>query len=285
MAPSLDQVADELYGLALEDFTAARTRYEKEARQAGDRELAATVHHLGKPNVAAWLANQLVRERRDELQALSALGASLRQATDRLAGDELRQLSRQQHELVYALVQQARQLARDAGRTVSDDTARSVEETLHAALADEYAAEQLLAGRLTEPLHRSGFGDWAAPGSAPPFTGITARTAGPTAAPAPTPLLDHHVDLAKAARETAKRALRDAATAEGEARTRADQADRAAEAAQNEVLRLRQRLDAAVADADEAQRHRQGRAAALAQAEQALSDAERRYRATQGAED
>jgi hypothetical protein len=135
-APCLDEVADELYGLPPEEFTAARTRYEKQARQAGDRELAARLHSLAKPSVAAWLANQLVRERRDELLPLAQLGAGLREATEKLAGDELRQLSRQQHELLYALVQQARQLARASGRSVSEDTARRLEDTLQAAVAD-----------------------------------------------------------------------------------------------------------------------------------------------------
>ena len=65
---------------------------------------------LPKPSVTAWLANQLAREHREELQPLLELGAALREATRTLSGDQLRDLSCQQHELVYALVQQGRQV-------------------------------------------------------------------------------------------------------------------------------------------------------------------------------
>ena len=153
----IDEIADELYGLQPDEFTAARTRHEKEAKAAGDRDLAARIHSLGKPTVTAWLANQLVREHRDQLEPLLELGAGLREATRTLAGEQLRALSRQQHELVYALVQHARQLARAAGRSVTEDTARGLEETLRAALADEDVADVLLAGHLTDALHTSGF--------------------------------------------------------------------------------------------------------------------------------
>lgn len=51
--PDIDEVADELYGLPLEEFTAARTRYEKDAKAAGDRHAAAGIHSLAKPTVTA----------------------------------------------------------------------------------------------------------------------------------------------------------------------------------------------------------------------------------------
>jgi len=124
-AAGLNQVADELDRLAPEEFTAARTVQEKQARQAGDRELAARIHRLAKPTVAAWLANQLAR------------------ATD---------------------------------HPVSDATAQGLEDTLYAALADEHAADQPLAGRLIDPLERSGFGDWPATGVRAPLQETPAPT-------------------------------------------------------------------------------------------------------------
>ncbi|MDQ0938713.1 hypothetical protein [Streptomyces sp. V1I1] len=48
----------------------------------------------------------------------------------------LRELSRQQHALVGALARQARQMAADAGHTVSEDVQHEVESTLHAVLAE-----------------------------------------------------------------------------------------------------------------------------------------------------
>ena len=154
----VDAVADQLYGLPLEQFTAARTAFVKQARQAGERDAAASIQALGKPSASAGLVNQLVRHHREELAPLLALGAGLRAAMASLSGPELRTLGRQQHRLIAALVEQARSLAAATGATVSPDTARGLEETLHAALADEQAADELMAGRLTETLHRSGLG-------------------------------------------------------------------------------------------------------------------------------
>jgi hypothetical protein len=267
--PCLDEVADELYGLPPEEFTAARTRYEKQARQAGDRELAARVHSLAKPSVAAWLANQLVRERRDELSPLAQLGAGLREATEKLAGDELRQLSRQQHELVYALVQEARQLARAAGHSVSEDTARRLEETLQAAVADEHAAEQLLAGRLTESLHHTGFGDTSAPDAgAPRQASEPAKRQQPRG--------DEYMRRAEHDLAEAERAVTDATKTRDDAQAEAAEADKVAEAAEVEVERLRQLLKEANAAASEADRRRREQVTAERQADHAVSEAERR---------
>jgi hypothetical protein len=265
---SVDDVAEELYGLLPEEFTAARSQHEKDARQAGDRELAASIHALSKPSVTAWLANQLVREHREELQPLLELGASLREATRTLSGDQLRDLSRQQHELVYALVQQGRQLARAPGHSVSEDTARGLEDTLHAALADEDAARQLLAGRLIEGLQRSGFGD-----SVPDQAEAAARK---TSRPASTLRVDEQ--LRRAARDVAEahRVLTDAVQARDEAQAQATKADRAAEKARQQEEELRRQLEEASTEAADAERHRRERATALRAAERTVSDAERR---------
>jgi hypothetical protein len=152
-----ETVADELYGLAPEDFTATRNERAKQARSDGDRDVAERIRRLARPTAAAWRVNQLVRERSDEIQPLLELGAGLREATAKLSGDDLRRLGQQQHELVYALVRQARGIANAMGHKASDDTARGVEETLRAALADEQAAQKLAAGRLTDVLTHVGF--------------------------------------------------------------------------------------------------------------------------------
>ena len=154
----LDAVADELYGLWPGEFTAARTEREKEARAAGDKELARQVKALGRPTTVGWLANRLVRDHGDELQPLLELGDALREATAVLQGEELRALSQQQHQLVAALVRQARRDAAGSGHRVGEDAARGLEETLRAALADADLSAQLAAGRLTGGLQHSGFG-------------------------------------------------------------------------------------------------------------------------------
>ena len=269
-AATLDEVADELYGLAPEEFTAARTGHEKQARQAGDREKAAAIHRLAKPAIAAWLANQLVRERRDELQALPELGAGLRQATERLAGDELRDLSRQQHEVIYALVQQATELARASGHPVSEATAQGLEGTLHAALADQHAAERLLTGRLTEPLERHGFGDWVGSDSAIPVTDSGK----------PVPQRRQHRDQElrrnKHDVDQAERILTDAMEARDRSQARTAEAEQAAQLAEGEVEQLRRQLDEATTAASEANSLRRERVTELQRAERAVNDAQRR---------
>ena len=142
----VEAAAAELYGLPLDEFTAARNERVKQARAAGDGGAAVAIGKLAKPNKVAWLANQLVREDADGIRALLELGESMRQATASLATEQLRQASRQQHQVINGLVQQARSLASAAGQAMSEDTARGLGDTLHAALADEQAARQLSQG-------------------------------------------------------------------------------------------------------------------------------------------
>ncbi len=156
MPVDFDTVADELYSLPPEEFTAVRTTREKEAKAAGDIDLAGQIRKLTRPNAVGWLVNQLVRRHPAEVAPLLELGHDLREAAARGSGDRLRELSTLQRRLISELVEEARQPARDAERTVSADTARGVAETLRAALADAAAAQQLLAGRLTGALFRSG---------------------------------------------------------------------------------------------------------------------------------
>jgi len=152
-----DEVADELYALPPDQFTAARNASAKEAKAAGDTATAARIAALRKPTVLAWVVNLLVRELPDEIGGFLDLGDALRDATATLSGPELRQLSGQRHRLVQALVRQARDLARQAGYRTTEDVARGLEETLAAALTDPAVADQLRAGRLTSGLTATGF--------------------------------------------------------------------------------------------------------------------------------
>ncbi len=154
----LDEVADELYGVAPGDFVAARTEAARRARAAGDRALAREVAALGKPSTAAWACNALVREHPDEIAGLVELGGLMREAQDSLAGDQLRALGTQRSRLLAALTRQARAVAARLGHPLSDAVAGQVEQTLRAALADPAAGEALLAGRLTGTLSSTGTG-------------------------------------------------------------------------------------------------------------------------------
>jgi hypothetical protein len=174
-AVDFDDIADDLYGLAPERFTASRDARVGEARAAGDRELAERIKRLRRPTVSAWLGNRLARDRAHEIEGLVRLGAELREAQAELSGDELRRLSRRRSDAVAALVAQARDLARAEGQSVSDAILEEVTATLEAALSDPDAAEALRRGRLTVALRYSGLG-FGVPQSRPPGSTRSTRT-------------------------------------------------------------------------------------------------------------
>ncbi|WP_369251699.1 hypothetical protein [Streptomyces sp. R41] len=216
----LDAVADELYGLPPEAFTAVRDARAAAARSAGDRALAEKIRKLRRPSSSAWAANLLVRERPDEIKPLLQLGQALRQAHRDLDGAQLRELSRRQHLLINALSRQAGQLAKEAGHPISDDVQHEVEGTLHAVLADPSAAQTWAAGRLVKPLSPTlGFpsADDTALRRAP-----AARTPSTASRPAPRARGDRAADEER--RRRIEGARREAADSEGELRALEDEA-------------------------------------------------------------
>jgi len=154
----LDNVADELYGLALAEFTSARDLKVSDARLAGDRELAMAIKGLRRPTTGAWLANMLARESPQKISDLLKLGSTMRRAQKNLEGDDLRRLSRERQELVSELVVLARSRAGVLGSPVNDSTLRELTGTFEAALANTQDGEALKTGRLTTGLRYSGFG-------------------------------------------------------------------------------------------------------------------------------
>jgi hypothetical protein len=285
------EAAAELYGVPTDEFTAARNARAKQARDGGNRELAAAITKLPKPTAAAWLANQLVRNAAHELSALLSLGQAMRQATAALDREELRRLTRDQRAAMAALVQRARDLANAAGQRINDPAVQGLEATLHAALADPDAADQLATGRLAGALRSSGFpiGDtdaavWSAPASAAresaPRPGRTpardgAATSDRTAAPdrtAPT----EPVASRRAQREEQR--IRDADAAEAardEARTALARAEEVVRDAKALVDELRGQLDDAVAAHRQADREERAARVAAEQADRAAQVAAR----------
>ena len=254
----LDDVADELYGLLPEAFTAERDARASRLRSEGDRELAAQVKALRRPAVAAWLVNALVRHRGDEIEQLLTLGETLRQAQADMDAGQLRELGRQRQGLVAAVGRQSRALARELGRAVTDPVVDAVEETLRAALSDGRAADAVRSGRLTAPLSYAGFGEVdlsdalatprprplarrsrSAGGSAGRSSGGSSGGSAATAAPAPAPDAD---ELRRARARAALAAARSArVAAEGAARRAGQHRD----AVVQRAATARQRVDAA----------------------------------------
>jgi hypothetical protein len=156
-----EQVGDELFGLAPEEFVAARDALARRLKRDGDPEAAARVKALRRPPLSAWAVNRLARERGPALERLLAAGERLRAANQAaLAGEggaELRAAAKAEHEAVAGLIPEALELLREAGHPVTDATRDRVAATLHAAAASQEAAELVRHGRLTTDLDPSGF--------------------------------------------------------------------------------------------------------------------------------
>jgi len=167
---STDEVADRLYALAPEEFTAARDAAAKDVD--GDERKA--VKALRKPTVSAYAVNMLARHRDDDLQALVALGDDLRRA---MAGNgDLRALSDQRRERIRDLVHAAPETA---GRDLTPAVEEDIAATLEAATADPDLGRAVLSGRLVKPLRYAGFGTLPDLDDAV-ATPLAARTSTPT---------------------------------------------------------------------------------------------------------
>ena len=256
----LASAAEELYALSPGDFTAARDERAAEARAAGDRDLARAIGGLRRPVVSAWLVNQLAREARDQVAELVALGESLRQAQQDLAGERVRELSAQRRMLVAGLVAEARRIAARDGRPAGLQVEREVDATLQAALADSGAAAAVQAGCLASPLSYAGLGVGDAASVA------TRGRRAPAAAPA----------RDKAERKPARRAPaggKRETPAEREARRAVEQAEREARQAAAEAERRANKIAEAQRAVSQATETLADATAALDQAEQKVISA------------
>ena len=244
----VEDVEQELYAVAPEDFVALRDQLAAQARDAGDAALAKQIAALRKPTAGAWLANMLNREHPDEVRELVALGEALREAQAGLDAAQLRELGRQRHQVVAALVGLARRAAAEHGHPAGPAAATDLEGTLTAALADPDAAEALQSGRLAHGLTYAGLG---AGTSAQPRGGPSNRTpAGPTAT---------------GTGSTATRGKQAAAAPEPKPSPEAARAAKV-DAAERDLAQARLQAAAAQAEADDA-------VTAVATAMQALKDA------------
>jgi hypothetical protein len=204
----------DLYGLPLEQFTAARNALAKTHPE---------VQGLRKPSTAAFAVNQIARRHADELDAFLGAAAQLRHA--QLKGGDVRGATQEERQALQRLLQLAGEYA---GSTQID----RVRQTLQAAAVDEQAAERVRAGRLERELEPGGFGS---------------LVTGPAPAPREParPARDRQAE--RAAVEEARRQVQ-------EARRAAREAEQALEQAEESAARARERLEAAEAELEEAER-------------------------------
>jgi hypothetical protein len=242
----LETAANEVYALSPDEFVERRQQLVAEARQAGDRQLATQVGKLRRPTRSAWLINLLARQEPEEVTALFELGAALQDAQQRMAGDELRQLSAQRRKTVDALARRAVELGREHGYSAPDGAIQEVSQTLQTALGDPEIAELVRSGRLNQAVTYGGFGptDLASAFGAAPPTKAPSRpekqaSAEPARAQDPKQRREAEKAAAKA-RERAAAARKDAESAESEAETATQHADEQADRVESLRSELRQ---------------------------------------------
>jgi hypothetical protein len=238
---------DRLYGLPLEDFTAARNVLAGELETAGETDAAAEVKALPKPSLSAWTVNQLARRERMQVRALVTAAGQARTAQAGLLGgggqEGLQQAVERQREVVDALVASARALLEASGHPATQTTLDRVRGTLTAVAADEEGQRLVEKGRLSADLDPSGFGP-VAPGV--PAGGRARKGKRPS--PGSQAIEKARLEVEQLRAEAAELKER-----VGRSRSEARRAERAAEAARKaaakdeaELEQLAARLDRAV---------------------------------------
>lgn len=160
-AGSVPDEADELYGLPLEEFTAARNRLAKELAGAGDRDVAGRVRRLRKPTRAAWALNRAARTDPGLMSRFLTTASELAEAQERLLGSGDREAFAAAlaghraalEELLAAVWTELGEGGAAAGAML--ERART---TLEATGGDARLRDELAAGRLTREHEAVGFG-------------------------------------------------------------------------------------------------------------------------------
>jgi DNA repair exonuclease SbcCD ATPase subunit len=280
MADELLDIADELYALALPDFTPARDARVKALKGT---DLAAPVKALKKPSLAAWVVNLLVRREGEQVERILEIGASLREAQAAMSGDDLRALTRQRRQVTAAITQQARSLASEVGVKVTSAVGDQVEATLTAAMLDERCAEAVRSGLLVAALSSTGMGETDLSGAValPEALGFTAsqvEEAPPPGRPelhvVPDPEADAKaVAAAREALEAAEEELTEAQSAYDDAAGDVERLEARSMQVQAEIDELRRKLAELEETSEEVDEELEGAEETKSEAQDALDEA------------
>jgi hypothetical protein len=263
VAQELLDIAEELYGLPLAEFTAAR---DARVRELKGTPVAGEVKALRKPATAAWVVDLLVRREHEQVLQMIAVGEALRRAQEGMDASALRELTKQRRQLTAALTVRARALARSVGLRVTEQVAEQVEETLTAAMIDAVAAQAVRSGLLVTPLRATGVGDVdaAAAVAVPDALGFTVA-----------PVADPPVSLRVVPDpEPDRRALEEARSALAEATEELSSAEAGRAEAVAEVERLQARSLQVQAELDELRRRLAELETAAQEVDDQLAEAE-----------
>jgi hypothetical protein len=252
----MDDHIDRLYGLPLDEFTAARDALAKELRAGGDRGAAEQIKALRKPNLAAWALNQLVRRQAEAIDELVAATENVRVVQRKVmsgARADLRAATDGRNRVMSRLSKLAASILEESGHAAAQQTMSAITDSLVAVASDEMG-DRLRAGRLSRELSSEPVMDVGPLGVVPPLEAEADAEAEAEAAPGPTVdtrALERTVEQARKRAEDAAESLE---RAEGEATRLAEAAEFA-----------RRALEARRAEAQESKN-------ALAEAEQALRE-------------
>jgi hypothetical protein len=231
---------DRLYGLPLDQFTAARNELARELKRSGDAAGAESSQNLEKPTRSAGAVNRAVRKKRRDAKALLDAASKLSQAQEKLLqGGERRGVERaveREREAVDRLMAEVEaQLEQDG--PPSESMLERARSTLHAVASDAELREELEAGRITKDHEAVGFGGLTAAG--PPAPARAKRSAEKG---------DARRRLKRAEREleSAERNVRRAEAEREEAEERLKTADAAVARSEKEVAKAASERDDAL---------------------------------------
>ena len=259
-----EEALDRLYAAPVEEFTATRNALAQQL--SDDKDAAASIKSLKKPNLAAWALNQLARRHAAELEELFAVTNKLRGVQRRvLSGGkaaDLRKATDERNRVVGRLTKLAESILTKAGHGASSSTLGAIGDSLIATASDDEGTELLRKGRLTRELEPSPFVDVGGLTLVPSADEEdTQEDASPTKDAAAIQRARH--ELAEA-REAVKRAKE----AHKKSRTEAQRVAREAE-------EIERRAKSAREKADFAERAAEARGTEVEEAERAVEEAQR----------
>src|SRR5919197_3928391 len=161
VVPDVERELDQLFGLPLEEFTAARNELAARLKGAGQTEAAERIRELRKPSVPVWAVNQLARREPEAVTRLVEAGERLRKAQAAAlaggAGAAVRSATTAERDAVRDLTRLAERVLQDAERKPTQAVVERISRTLRAAAVDAEAAALLARGRLTGEVESPGF--------------------------------------------------------------------------------------------------------------------------------
>lgn len=250
MADPVEEAAERLYGLPLDEFIRERNATAKALRADKERDAAKAVAALTKPSAGAWAVNAIARTQPDLRDELLAAGDAVRDAQEEAVSGggagALREATTRQRQAIDAVLTAAAELE-PGGRKLSRTILDRLRGTLQAAAGDESVREAIASGRLVR--EAEGGGAW-------PFGGDDDEPPAPEPKPKPRtkPARDEDAERReREERERRKELESQLAEARAERRARERELARAERHAERAAKRLEE-AQAALADArDEAE--------------------------------